>query len=115
MQKLMIVMLLVTATPAMADGDATRGKDLYMRVGCYQCHGTVGQGGVAGVRLAPKPMAFEAFAQFVHNTSDAMPPYRETVLPTADLRDIHAYLSAQPAPKPVKEIPLLRDLSTAGQ
>jgi len=44
--------LLVTCSamciaPAQAQapvGDAVNGKHVYMAVGCYQCHGTVGQG-----------------------------------------------------------------------
>jgi ubiquinol-cytochrome c reductase cytochrome c subunit len=103
--------LILAMHDARAQTHVERGQQLYMKVGCYQCHGTVGQGSVAGTRLAPTPMAWEAFAQFVHNTTDAMPPYRESVLPTADLKDIHAFLSAVPAPKPVSEIPLLRQLS----
>jgi ubiquinol-cytochrome c reductase cytochrome c subunit len=111
MHRLWITLLLFGSTNAMADGDVARGQELYMRVGCYQCHGTVGQGSVAGTRLAPKPMAWEAFAQFVHNTTDAMPPYRESVLPTADIKDIYAFLAAVPTPKSVSQIPLLQQLS----
>jgi ubiquinol-cytochrome c reductase cytochrome c subunit len=96
---------------ARAQSNIERGQQLYMTVGCYQCHGTIGQGSVAGTRLAPKPLAWEAFAQFVHHTTDAMPPYRESVLPTADLKDIYAFLAQVPAPKPVSEIPLLRQFA----
>lgn len=102
--------LLATSSAALADSSIERGRALYMKVGCYQCHGTVGQGGTAGLRLAPNPMEWDAFAQFVHNTSDTMPPYRESVLPSADLKDIYAYLQSIPPPKPVSKIPLLRDL-----
>lgn len=105
--KKIILMLLLSSTAAAADVD--RGRILYMKVGCYQCHGTVGQGGVAGTRIAPDPMPWEAFAQFVHTTSDAMPPYREQVLPTADLRAIYAFLQSIPQPPPVEKIPLLKN------
>jgi mono/diheme cytochrome c family protein len=93
---------------ALAASPAERGQDLYMKVGCYQCHGTVGQGGAAGARLAPPPLAWDAFAPFVRNTSDAMPAYRENVLADADLKDIHAYLRSIPNPQAVDQIQLLR-------
>jgi mono/diheme cytochrome c family protein len=38
-----------------------------------------------------------------------MPPYKEDVLPNADLADIHAYLASVPKPQDVKAIPLLND------
>ena len=39
--------------PALA-ADAGNGKRLFMADGCYMCHGTVGQGGSSGPRLAPR-------------------------------------------------------------
>jgi mono/diheme cytochrome c family protein len=102
------LLLLLIVGHANADSPIKRGQALYMKVGCYQCHGTVGQGSVAGVRLAPQPMAWDAFAQFVRNTSDAMPAYRENVLADADLKDIHTYLLSVPNPQAVDQIRLLR-------
>ena len=67
----------------------------------------VGQGGIAGPRLAPEPMPFEAFHGFVRSSSRQMPPYREQILSDADLADIHAYLQSIPKPKDYKSIPLL--------
>jgi len=107
--KKIIFALLFCSTAASAASDAERGRSLYMKVGCYQCHGTVGQGGVAGTRLAPDPMAWEAFAQFVHTTADTMPPYREEVLPTSDLKAIYIYLQSIPQPPSVDKIPLLKN------
>ncbi|HEY5898135.1 MAG TPA: cytochrome c [Burkholderiales bacterium] len=99
--------ILLVALPAFAAGDAQKGKDAYVKHGCYQCHGFVGQGGMSGTRLAPKPMAWEAFTVFVRNTNGGMPPYQKEILPEADLADIHAYLASIPAPKDYKSIPLL--------
>src|SRR5262245_29209211 len=77
---------------------AEKGKAAYMKYGCWQCHGTLGQGGVTsqGKKLAPEPLPYEAFSGFVRSTNRAMPPYSEQVLPNEDLADIHAYLSAVP-------------------
>ncbi|HXW29654.1 MAG TPA: cytochrome c [Xanthobacteraceae bacterium] len=86
---------------------AENGKRVFMRVGCWQCHGTVGQGGVTGPKLAPDPLAFDALSGFVRSTNRAMPPYREQVLSNNDLADIYAYLQSIPkGPDPVN-IPLL--------
>jgi ubiquinol-cytochrome c reductase cytochrome c subunit len=88
----------VAATP----GDATNGKRLYMAIGCYLCHGTVGQGGrPGGPHIAPNPIPYEAFAPLVRRPANTMPPYTTAVLPDQDLRDIHAYLvTIPPLPDP---------------
>jgi ubiquinol-cytochrome c reductase cytochrome c subunit len=86
---------------------ADQGKTAFMRAGCWQCHGTVGQGGVAGPRLAPDPIPSEAFSAFVRSSSRQMPPYHEDVLSNADLADIHAYLQSVPKPPDYKTLPLL--------
>jgi mono/diheme cytochrome c family protein len=83
------------------------GKAVFMKMGCWQCHGTVGQGG-AGPRIAPDPLPYDTLAAFVRTTSRAMPPYREKILSDADLADIHAYLQSIPAPAKPETIPLLR-------
>jgi ubiquinol-cytochrome c reductase cytochrome c subunit len=102
------LLLAVAAARAETPAEIAAGRALYMKVGCYQCHGTEGQGGAAGPRIAPEPMPWEAFAQYVHNAADAMPPYREAVLPAGELKAIHLFLQSIPPPKPVEQIPLLR-------
>jgi mono/diheme cytochrome c family protein len=84
-----------------------KGKQLFVKNGCWQCHGFVGQGGIAGPRLAPDPIPFEAMSNFIRNSNRAMPPYREAILPEADLKEIHAYLSSIPKAPDPKSIPLL--------
>jgi ubiquinol-cytochrome c reductase cytochrome c subunit len=86
---------------------AENGKLAYTKYGCWQCHGTVGQGGVTGPKLAPDPMPQETFVSFVRTTNRTMPPYREPVLPDADLADIYAYLQTVPKAADYKSIPLL--------
>jgi ubiquinol-cytochrome c reductase cytochrome c subunit len=87
-------------------GNVENGKKLFVRDGCYECHGYAGQGG-AGVRLAPKVMALESFIKYVRNPSGAMPPYTTKVASNADLTDIRAFLATIPEPPPVKSIPIL--------
>jgi mono/diheme cytochrome c family protein len=83
------------------------GNAVFMKMGCWQCHGTVGQGG-AGPRIAPDPIPDETFAAFLRTTSRAMPPYREKILPDTDLADIYAYLQSIPKPANAETIPLLQ-------
>jgi len=92
---------------AQAAGSADKGKTAFVKHGCWQCHGFVGQGGVTGPKLAPDPMPLAALSAFVRNTRGGMPPYQSEILSEADLADIHAYLQSLPKPKDYKSIPLL--------
>ncbi|HET6307944.1 MAG TPA: cytochrome c [Rhodopila sp.] len=94
------------ASVAQPTGNPARGKHLFMADGCYECHGTVGQGG-AGPRLAPDPLPADAIASYIRTPANVMPPYVEKVLDDQDVRDIHAYLTGIKPPRPVKDIPLL--------
>jgi len=100
----------VVASTALAAPSATRGKQTYMRVGCYQCHGTDGQGSNAGLPLALEPLPAEAIAQFIRGNPGNMPPYPESILSNDEVADIAAYIaSVRPSPT-VDQIPILRDL-----
>ena len=77
------------------------------KYGCYQCHGTQGQGTTAGARLAPKPIALAALIAYVRQPKGQMPPYTAKVVSDAELADIRAYLASIPEPPPAKNIPLL--------
>src|SRR5207237_8998242 len=105
--KLLLLLVLSTASAAFAAGSAEKGKTGYVKHGCWQCHGFAAQGAVTGPKLAPSPMAFEAFNVFVRNTKGAMPPYPKAVLSDEGLADIHAYLPSLPKGPDAKGIPLL--------
>jgi len=100
---------LVLGPAAASAASVEKGKQAFMKYGCWQCHGTVGQGGVTGPKLAPDPIPLDAMAAFIRNSNRAMPPYRESVLPNEDLADIHAYLESVPKPPDYKSIPLLNN------
>ena len=101
---------LALGSSAALAGDAAKGKENFMKYGCWQCHGTLGQGSpVTGPKLAPDPLPLEAMSSFIRNSSRQMPPYREAVLPNQDLEDIHAYLSSIPKAADYKTIPLLAE------
>ena len=96
--------------PAAPAGNAKTGQALFLKIGCYQCHGNEGQGGsAAGVRIAPAPMlAFRAFATYLRSPRGEMPPYTAKVLSEQNLADIYAYLAALSRPPAVESIPLLK-------
>jgi ubiquinol-cytochrome c reductase cytochrome c subunit len=98
---------LLVAPGATLAASAANGKQVFMRAGCWQCHGTVGQGGAAGPKLAPDPLPFDALSSFVRTTNRQMPAYREEVLSDADLADLYAYLQSIPKGPDAKTIPLL--------
>jgi ubiquinol-cytochrome c reductase cytochrome c subunit len=83
--------------------DAERGHELFLTVGCYQCHGTVGQGSGAGARLAPNPLPVEALRDYIRAPAQVMPPYEENVLSDEDVADIHAYLATVPEPPALED------------
>ena len=88
--------------------DATNGKRLFERNGCYECHGYVGQGGAAGARLAQTRLPLIAFTAYVRNPkSGGMPPFRAKVMSDQEFADVYAYIKTLPEPQPVKDIPLL--------
>jgi mono/diheme cytochrome c family protein len=97
-----------TPAPAAPKGDAAKGKKLFGDYGCYQCHGYAAQGGGAGPRLAPRPMAFEVFSKYVRKPTAEMPPYTAKVVTDQELADIYTFLAGIPAPAAVDSIPLLK-------
>jgi mono/diheme cytochrome c family protein len=92
---------------AAGKGDVDKGKTFFTKYGCYQCHGTQGQGTTAGARLAPKPIALAALIAYVRQPKGQMPPYTSKVVSDTELADIRAYLASIPEPPPAKNIPLL--------
>jgi mono/diheme cytochrome c family protein len=97
---------LALGQPALA-ASAEKGRIAFVQHGCWQCHGFQGQGGVAGAKIAPDPIAQEAFTAFVRGTNRFMPPYPEAILSNEDLADIYAYLESIPKAADYKSIPLL--------
>lgn len=87
-------------------GNAARGKELFVKNACYQCHGYLGQGGSSsGPRLGPDPLPWQAIAAYIRKPAGAMPPFTSKLLPDSDVQDIYAYLKSVPAPVDIKEIP----------
>ncbi len=93
---------------------AAHGREVFLKLGCFACHGTVGQGG-AGAVLAPNTIPFAAFQVWVRNgtpgwsVTSGMPAWSPRILPDDDLADVREYLATLPAPKAAKDIPQLND------
>jgi mono/diheme cytochrome c family protein len=108
---LLAAMLATTAllaqTPA---GDAINGKRLFLRDGCYECHGYAGQGGRDGARIAAIALNPQGLIRYVRAPGGAMPAYTDKVITDQELTDIHAYLQTMAKAKPAKDIPLLNAL-----
>jgi mono/diheme cytochrome c family protein len=103
-----IALCVIAASAQTPAGDAPNGKRLYLKNGCYQCHGQSGQGGLAGARLAQTKLTQAAFLAYVRNPAPGgMPPYRAGVMSDKQLADVWTYIKTFPDPPPVKSIPLL--------
>jgi ubiquinol-cytochrome c reductase cytochrome c subunit len=101
-------------TAATADAPSpVNGKAVYMRAGCFTCHGTVGHGG-AGARLTPNPPPIAAFTSWVRKGTPGwsvlggMPAFSPALISDKELADIRAYLASLPPPPAAKDIPLLQ-------
>jgi ubiquinol-cytochrome c reductase cytochrome c subunit len=90
--------------------DIERGRQLFMKNGCYSCHGTVGQGGErsAGPRIAPGPLPLEVFKVIVRNGREGMPRFDARFVSDEQLQSIHQYLASIPKGRGAKDIPLLQ-------
>jgi len=107
MNKLSLIIFALSILPAGAQ-DAQNGKRLFVKNGCYQCHGYAGQGGSAGVRLAPRPLPAAAIIGYVRRPAPGgMPIYTPKVMSDAELTDVWAYLKSIPDSPAAKDIPLL--------
>jgi len=104
------VLLFAALASAQQAGDASRGKDLFLKYSCYACHGFSGQNG-PGARLVPMHMTTAGFTAYVRAPrTRQMPSFSSKVLSDQQLADIHAYIKTLPESKPAKDIPALDQL-----
>ena len=90
-------------------GNAQNGKILFMKFGCFECHGREGQGAAAtGARLNQNPITYQRFVAYIRKPSGEMPPYTAKVVNDQQAADIFAFLQSLPKPPAVDSIPLLR-------
>ncbi len=118
--KIVLALLAISATFALSSvpvyaqdasdapaGSADNGHKILLAKGCWECHGTGGQGTGAGPQLGPKVLPFEAFIYQLRHPGTDMPPYEEAIISNAEAADIYAYLKTQKAFS-AKDIPLLK-------
>lgn len=111
--KRLILMASFAVIPAMCQtpaGDAVNGKRLFVRDGCYECHGYAGQGGGAGARIADIGLNAKGLISYVRAPAGQMPAYKQQVISDKELTDVWAYLQTLPKAKPAKDIPLLEQI-----
>jgi mono/diheme cytochrome c family protein len=82
-----------------------RGQQTWLRVGCYQCHGTDGHAIYAGRTWPPK-----AIARYIRKSPTWMPGYPEEVLSEDEIADIVAFMETIQIPLPADSIDVLKDL-----
>ncbi|HYR84815.1 MAG TPA: cytochrome c [Terriglobia bacterium] len=110
------ILLFLLIAPAVAfaqttpQGNTDSGKRLFMKHNCYYCHGTAGQGGRDGARLAATALTLQGLTRYVRQPSGGMPAFTEKILTDQELTDIYAYLKSLPAAKAPKDIPLLNQI-----
>ena len=80
-------------------GNAEKGRTLFVKTGCAQCHGREAQGSpTTGPRLGPGGMPYAAFARYVREPRAQMPPYTDKVLSDAEMADIYRFAQSRPKP-----------------
>jgi mono/diheme cytochrome c family protein len=92
------------------NGNATNGKRLFLRDGCWECHGYAGQGSRDGARIANTALNAQGLIRYVRKPAGAMPAFTEKVITDQELTDIWAYLKSMPPAKAAKDIPLLNEI-----
>ncbi|HEY1472565.1 MAG TPA: cytochrome c [Pseudolabrys sp.] len=106
-----LVVGLMFGNAAALAASAENGKIAYVKNGCWQCHGLLGQGSLVtsnGTVLSNSQLPFDAFKNYVRTANRAMPPYSDKILSDGDLADIYAYVQAVPKAPDVNGIPLLK-------
>ena len=98
---------------AQSAGNATAGKAAFMRAGCYECHGSVGEGNFgAGPAIAPHPIPYDGFLAYIRAPRGEMPPFDAHVLSSEDAQNIWAYLETIPASPAASHIAALSAIDT---
>lgn len=92
-----------------AAANPSTGQRLFVKDGCYECHGYQGQGSTStgGTRLGPPQIPLSAFVSYVREPTGQMPPYTAKVISNEDLAEMYNFLKSVPPPPPLKSIPIL--------
>jgi mono/diheme cytochrome c family protein len=89
-------------------GNAQNGKQLFVKDGCYECHGYGAQGASSsGPRLGPDALPYDAFIRQLRTPAKEMPPYEAALVSDSQANDIYAFISTVPKSPDPKSIQLL--------
>src|SRR5215468_9222558 len=105
---LIVAMLMAPQQGTTPKGNAETGRALFMKIGCFECHGREGQGAVTGPRLNQNPITYARFVSYIRKPSGEMPPYTAKVVNDQQAADLYAFLQSLPKPPAVENIPLLK-------
>ena len=88
-----------------------RGKQTFMRVGCYMCHGTTGQNNNdAAKALTPNTLQSETIAYFDRLPITNYQSTNKEVLSDTEIADIVEFLKTVPPPPSADSIDILKNL-----
>ena len=93
-------------------GNADTGKKLFLKDGCWECHGYAGQGGRDGARIGATSLTLQGVIRYVRKPTGSMPAFTDKLISDQEMADIYAYLKSLPPVKAAKDIPLLNQLKT---
>jgi ubiquinol-cytochrome c reductase cytochrome c subunit len=110
------VAALVVSTAAWAQdapqGDAAKGKRIFLDNRCFTCHGRVGQGGAyngPAPILAHTALPFDGFKGQIRNPANDMPAYSDAELSDQDIADIYAFVRSLPGAGSPQDHPILNN------
>jgi len=104
------VLPIVAAAQSAPSGNAANGKRLFLRDGCWECHGYAGQGGRDGARIGATSLTLQGVIRYVRKPIGAMPAFSDKLISDQELTDIYAYLKSLPPVKAAKDVPLLNEI-----
>jgi mono/diheme cytochrome c family protein len=104
---LALIFPIAASAQSAPQGNVENGKRLFLKEGCWECHGYAGQGGRDGARIGATSLTLQGVIRYVRKPTGAMPAFSEKILPDQELTDIYAYLKSLPPVKGAKDVPLL--------
>lgn len=92
------LLLLVLLTASYAQQAVPSGEEVYIdRLGCWNCHGTTGEGAGGGVVLSQTPLMLRRFVGYVRLPSKQMPPFTTMMASDAELAIMYRWLDGREA------------------
>jgi len=100
----------LAAAQSTSSGNVDNGKRLFLRDGCWECHGFAGQGGRDGARIGATSLTLQGVIRYVRKPTGSMPAFTDKLITDQEMTDIYAYLKSLPPVKAAKDVPLLNQL-----